>query len=130
MREELAKLQDHWKAQGRPPIKIGIGLNSGEVIVGNIGSQRRMEYTVIGDVVNVACRVEALNKEFGTDILITGSVYELVRDYVEVELMESRTMRGRTKSTDLYFLKAVGTEAIAAPDWSPDGQQIAVTSSV
>ena len=128
MREELAKLQDNWKARGRPPIEIGIGLNSGEVIVGNIGSQRRMEYTVIGDVVNVACRVEALNKEFGTNVLITGSVYELVRDYVEVELMGSRTMRGRTKSTDLYFLKAVGTEAMPVSDWSPVGQQVAVTS--
>lgn len=130
MREELAKLQENWKARGRPPIKIGIGLNSGHVIVGNIGSPRRMEYTVIGDVVNVACRVEALNKEFGTDILITDSVYQLVCDHVEVELMESRAVRGRTKSTDLYFLKTVGTMAIPASDRSPVCRQAALIPTV
>jgi len=129
MREELAKLQEGWRARGRPPIKIGIGLNSGDVIVGNIGSPRRMEYTVIGDVVNVACRVEALNKEFGTDILITESVYELIRDYAEVELLESRTLRGRKESTDLYFLKAVGTEATPATFRSPVCQRTVIPST-
>ena len=137
MREELVKLQEAWKAKGRPPIKIGIGLNSGEVIVGNIGSPRRMEYTVMGDVVNVACRVEGLNKELGTDILITESVYELVREHVEVELMESRTVRGRAKSTDLYFLKAVapksvtpaGPAAVTSEKSSPLGKQPALNLS-
>jgi adenylate cyclase len=111
MREELAKLQDGWKARGRPPIKIGIGLNSGEAIVGNIGSPRRMEYTVIGDVVNVAARVEGLNKDFGTDILITDAVFKLVREHVEVELKESRQVRGRSQATALYFLKGMATNA-------------------
>jgi adenylate cyclase len=112
MREELAKLQEGWKARGRPPIKIGIGLNSGQVIVGNIGSPQRMEYTVIGDVVNVAARVEGLNKEFGTDILITEAVYELVREHVEVELMESRQVRGRSQATALYFLKGMASDSV------------------
>jgi adenylate cyclase len=107
MREELAKLQEHWKATGRPPIHIGVAVNSGEVIVGNIGSPRRMEYTVIGDAVNETSRVEGLNKEFNTDILITESTYELVRDHAEVERIGSHTVRGRSKATNLYSLKSM-----------------------
>ncbi len=103
MRSALDSFNREIVAQGLSPIRIGVGINSGEVIAGNIGSEERMEYTVIGDIVNTAARLEKLNKELGTDILIAESTYELLeRDMFDFGDPETIQMRGRSQHTDVH----------------------------
>ena len=102
MKALLAKINGERTVMGKPPIAIGIGIHTDDVIVGNIGSRRRLEYTVIGDGVNTCQRVEAANKEFGTTILITESTYDAVRGDFECRPMPEASLKGKTKTPRLY----------------------------
>jgi len=102
MIEKLAQLQEQWKQQNKPIIDIGIGINTGEMVVGNMGSNQRMDYTVIGDNVNLASRLETLNKQYGTKIIISETTYQIVKDKIEAKLLGQVNVKGRQKPVTIY----------------------------
>jgi len=104
MRSALQKLNENWRAQGRMGIGMGIGINQGDVIVGNIGSQERMDPTVIGDAVNLASRLEGLTRVYGIDILVGASAAELVRDEFHLRSVARVQVKGKTKPVDVFTL--------------------------
>ncbi|MBP5402108.1 MAG: HAMP domain-containing protein [Treponema sp.] len=102
MRVSLFNFNKQRKEKGLAPVKIGCGINSGPVVAGQIGSNERMEYTVIGDAVNLASRTEALNKPFATDILITENTYNLIKDKIIVEEMPGVHVKGKTDAIKMF----------------------------
>jgi class 3 adenylate cyclase len=112
MKARLGKINAERAIHDTPPIAIGIGIHTDEVIVGNIGSRKRLEYTVIGDGVNTCSRVEGLNKEFGTTILITQNTYDVVREHFECRPMPEAPLKGKTKVPRVF--EVVSARARAA----------------
>jgi adenylate cyclase len=102
MQEALVELGDRWEAQGKRRIAIGVGINSGIAIVGSIGSAERMEYTTIGDTVNLAARLEPLTKELGVPIVISDYTYVAIRHQFRTEYLGEHKIRGKEEPVRLY----------------------------
>ena len=102
MRRELQKLNEGWRAEGRLPLGMGVGINHGEVIVGNIGSHERMDPTVIGDAVNLASRLEGLTRVYGVDVLLGASAAELVRDEFHLRSVARAQVKGKSEPVDIF----------------------------
>ena len=102
MMEELKKLQEKWRSEGKTVIDIGIGISTGEMIIGNMGSKDKMDYTVIGDTVNLGSRLEGLNKEYDTNIIISASTHQAVKELVETKALGSVKVKGKEKAVHIY----------------------------
>ena len=102
MLKKVKYLQEKWLDEGKPKIEIGIGIATGETFIGNIGSQNRLEYTVIGDTVNTANRIESYNKVYKTNFLISETTYERVKKYVDAITIKNVMIRGKSNKINLY----------------------------
>ncbi len=102
MMEKLALLQDKWAKEGYEALDIGIGINTGEMVVGNMGSSLVMDYTVIGDAVNLGARIEALTRKYNNNIIISEFTYEYVKDIVEVNPLEAIKVKGKEVPVMMY----------------------------
>lgn len=89
-------------AKGWPKLKIGIGLNTGEVIVGHLGGDILLDYTVIGDNVNIASRLESMNKEYSTSLLVSKATYDLAKDSINAKFVAERQLKGKSKKVIFY----------------------------
>lgn len=102
----LARLRKEWKTQGHPEVIARIGINSGPLVVGNVGSQVRMEYTVMGDSVNLASRLEGANKFYDTLILLGPRTYELAKPDIEAREVDMLRVKGKLEPVVVYELLA------------------------
>ncbi len=112
MQRAIAMLNVRFKSQGRPPIGVGIGISTGEVVAGKMGSSRKWEYTVIGDHVNLAQRIES--KTEAGQVRISESTYLILKDRVEVEILEPFLPKGKSQPVNVYRVLGIPLENIKA----------------
>ena len=115
MVDELRRLNLKWAAEGRTELDIGIGLNSGEMIAGNIGSSSIMSYTVIGDNLNLGSRLESLNKDYKTRIIISDATRGRLTGTYDIRPLGGVTVKGKSRSVEIFEIHVPSPMPEAAP---------------
>ncbi len=116
----MKKAMEEWHADPEnPPIRIGIGINTGDAIIGNVGSEDFMDFTVIGDAVNIAARLESLNKEYGTTIIISSTTRDVIQDRVEIRRIGTIRVRGKEQETEIFEPIRLLSETERVPEIRP-----------
>lgn len=116
IRNALKPLNHQLQEKGFPAIRVGIGINSGTMAVGNMGSDFRVSYTVIGDAVNIASRLEGLTKHYTTDILIGGATIQQLHDHSRYQHLGDSRLKGRSKPVELYMMPDQQETAVIEKD--------------
>jgi adenylate cyclase len=114
---ELERLQAKWAAEGLEGFQMGVGINTGEMMVGNLGSEQLFDYTVVGDGVNLCARLESLNKEHKTDrhIIISEGTYEAAREHLAVRRLGEVRVKGKTQPVVIYELQGIIGDPVLGP---------------
>lgn len=107
MMEALKVMNEKWESENKPILQIGIGINTGDMIVGNMGSAARMDYTLMGDNVNLGSRLEGTNKFYKTGIIISEFTYQYVKDDVIVRELDLIRVKGKALPVKIYELMAI-----------------------
>jgi len=102
MQERLTALRDQWRREGRHELFVRMGVNTGPMVIGNMGSSNRMDYTMMGDSVNLAARLEGVNKQYGTYTMISEFTYESARDFIEVRELDLIRVVGKSEPVRIY----------------------------
>lgn len=114
MRQRLEEFNARRHARNKPCINIGIGINSDVVISGNIGSSKRMEFTAIGDGVNLGSRLESVSKQYGCDIIISDKTYHPCKDHIWARELDYIRVKGRNEPVAIYELLGLRSESISS----------------
>ncbi len=110
MQEKLVELREKWKTEGKPELKVRMGINSGFMVIGNMGSGSRMDYTVMGDSVNLASRLEGSNKVYSTDIMISEETYNKAKEYINAREIDLIKVKGKSQPVRVYQLLSKSDE--------------------
>ena len=117
MRETLARLNRRWKQRGQLELSIGLGVNHGEAIVGNLGCEAKMEFTMIGDAVNLGSRLEGVTKSYSIDICLGEKVAPLVREEFTLRSLDLIVVKGKTKPVEIFTVLGRRLPGTPEPDW-------------
>jgi len=112
MQAKLTSMREKWKAEGRPELHARVGINSGLMVVGNMGSKTRFNYTVMGDAVNLASRLEGVNKQYSTGIMISEFTYALCKSDIIVREVDLIQVKGKAKPVSIYEVLARSTQKL------------------
>jgi adenylate cyclase len=104
MRESLPKLNKRWEEAGKPPLAMGMGINYGDAVVGELGSKLQMNFTVIGDAVNLASRIEGVTKEYGVDLLVGEDAALLAKEFFWMQTAGLVRVKGRNQPVKLFYV--------------------------